>query len=118
MRRLDGVIHVQLDTEVQFARISFGDPVRIDFDDCVDAAKSAAYETVAIRVTARGTIESADCTDCSERRFFVRLDETGQLLELMDEDFEDGARIDIAAEVRGWRSGHPQLTIIDGYSAR
>jgi hypothetical protein len=111
LRRLDGVIHVQLDTEIQFARITFAEPTELDFPSYAEAAKSAAYETISMLLSASGTVERAQCERCQDERTFLRLDETGQLLELSTADLTPGEHISGELSVTGWQDAHPRLAL-------
>ncbi len=111
MRRLDGVVHVQLDTEIQFARISFAEPTEFDFPSYAEAAKSAAYETIAMLLSASGTVERARCDECETEREFLRIDETGQLIELSTPDLRPGEHIRGELSVTGWQDAHPRLAL-------
>ena len=110
MRRLDGVVHVQLDTEIQFARISFAEPTVLDFPSYAEAAKSAAYETIAMLLSASGTVERAPCKPCGVERSFLRIDGTDQLLELSTSDLAPGTHISGELSVTGWQDDHQLLT--------
>jgi len=109
LRRLDGVDHVALDTVEQRALITFGEPVRIDFARLVAAADSAAFPTAAIRLEAGGEITTRPCSDCEEDRAFLRLEGTGQELELRGAGIAAGGDLKLSAAVRGWDDGHVWL---------
>ena len=111
MRRLDGVVHVQLDTEIQFARISFAEPTEFDFPGYAEAAKSAAYETIAMLLSASGTVEQARCDECEAERAFLRIDETGQLIELATPELQPGEHISGELAVTGWQDAHLRLDL-------
>lgn len=111
MRRLDGVDHVQLDTEEQFALISLGSPTPIAFPKMVKAADSAAFETVGIRLDAEGTIVEGQCLECSTSHAFLRLDGTGQEFPLEGAQTATGKKIEVSAKVVDWEGEHPVLRI-------
>jgi hypothetical protein len=91
--------------------VSFGPPVKFVFPEYIDAATSAAYETIAIRLTAPGTVEHGECATCDSERYFLRIDETEQLFELVGDDFEVGEHIEEEYVVRGWEGAHSQLVV-------
>lgn len=109
MERQAGASHVELDTEAQWARVYFVPPTKLDFKTLVEAALSAAFPTVGMEVEVTGTVIERTCEHCQSPRQFLRMDRTGQELELAGSPYAVGAEVTVQARVEGWEGVHPVL---------
>ena len=108
---IEGVVYVQLDTEFQFARIFYGEPVTIDLEAIERSAGEAGFGLHAIRLTVPGVVVSAPGTSEGVARFLLRVDGTDQLFELAGEEHAAGEELEVEAEVLGWEDGRPRLRL-------
>jgi hypothetical protein len=102
---------VDLDTDAGYARYTLAQPRHIDFNVNEEAAHGAGYTLKEVTLELEGVTSQARCETCAATGPILTVPETGQTFELVG-DVPDGERLRIVAMVRGWASGHAQLSLV------
>ncbi len=82
MRRQAGADTVTLDTRKGTATFTYNTPRQIDFGSIQRAAHTAAYTIKRLELSVLGQLTSAACAACQKDVPHLKVDQTGQLLEI------------------------------------
>ena len=82
MRRQAGADTMKLDTRKEVARFSFRKAKKIDLEAIGYAVYSSGYTLRQVEVEVSGVVVRKPCLDCKHESKFLRVEKTGQLLEI------------------------------------
>ena len=105
-----GAEAIDLDTIKSYARFAYVTPRKFPFAKFDKTAQDAGYTLKKVTLETRGTIGKAHCSTCVTEALFLKVDKTGQLIELSGK-IDVGRHVIVRGELNGWRDSLPELSI-------
>ena len=90
-----------MDTEKGYARFTMLTPKKIDFTAIQTATHGAGYTITNLAIETSGIVTKASGTTSEKEALFLKVDKTGQLLEI-DGDVEAGGHVRIRGSTTEW----------------
>ena len=106
-----GAETIDLDGQKGYVRYQLFTARRIDFAAMEKATLGAGYTLKSIALETTGEVVRARCKTCNDERPFLKIDPTGQLLEL-DGTVAAGRLLRVHGSVSGWAENHAVLKVI------
>jgi hypothetical protein len=101
LRRQLGATNIDLDTLTGWAQFTLDEPERITFDALEETAWAASYTIKEVRLDITGRVVAGRCATCEADVMHVKVDGTGQLLEVTGE-VQEGEHLRFVMRTESW----------------